>query len=103
MVSKPSIHVIWQNTVYPWWWKVAYLILHENFGDLVTNPVDEAFGRAINAHVNAYLNKGTMPPTEIAATVMNLADDVMAGRKMTIRAGDYIAVQNYMKKTAAGK
>jgi hypothetical protein len=39
-----------------------------------------------------------MPPEEIAPTIMNLADDFAAGRQMCIRAGDYIAIQNYMRK-----
>lgn len=103
MVSKIPIHIKYDKKVYPWWWIVAYLILHEKIGDRATLPVDEVFGREIIGHVNDYLNKGTMPPAEISATVMNLADDVMAGRRMTIRAGDYIAAQNYLKKTSAGK
>jgi hypothetical protein len=93
-----DIHVIYQQKIYPWWWYVAYLIVNEKIGDLITNPVDATFGRAINGHINAYLNQGKMPPDEIATTVMNMADDLMAGRKMTIRAGDYIAVQKYLKK-----
>ena len=39
-----------------------------------------------------------MPPEAIAPAVMNVADDVLAGRDVQLRAGDYIALQNFIRK-----
>jgi hypothetical protein len=39
-----------------------------------------------------------MPPTEIAPAIINLVDDYKAGRDMTLRTGDYISLQNYLRK-----
>jgi len=48
--------------------------------------------------MNAYLHDGKMPPAEIAPAIMNLIDDQKSGRDMALRAGDYISLQNYMRK-----
>jgi hypothetical protein len=51
----------------------------------------------VNDHVGAYLNKGVMPPEAIASAVINIADDFLAGREPVLRAGDYIAFQNFAR------
>jgi len=40
-----------------------------------------------------------MPPEEIAGPILNLADDFMNGREMTLKTGDYIALHNFMRKS----
>ncbi len=85
----------------PWWWKVAYLIVNDGIQDIVAklkNPIDEKFNQFVTKQLQAYINDNKMPPAEIAPAIMNLADDFAAGREMTIRAGDYIAIQGYMRK-----
>jgi hypothetical protein len=49
--------------------------------------------------MNAFMQQGTMPPAEIAPAIMNLIDDQSSGRTMTMRAGDYISLQNYLRKS----
>lgn len=49
-------------------------------------------------HVKAYVENGKMPPKDIAPAILNLADDFIAGREVTVRAGDYIALQTHFKK-----
>ena len=59
---------------------------------------DERFFDVLGKHVEAYVHEGKEPPDMIASAVMNIADDFMAGRDLVIRAGDYIAVQNFMRQ-----
>jgi hypothetical protein len=87
--------------IVPFWWKVAYLIINEGIRDIADkfkNPIDERFNKVVTTHLKAYVDGNKMPPAEIAPAIMNLADDFAAGRQMCLRAGDYIAVQNYMRK-----
>ncbi len=83
--------------------KYMYLVVgpgdlfKQHLVDIVNIPADERFQKAVDQMVTAYLEKGEMPPEQIAPTILNLADDVMAGRDMVIRAGDYIALRNYMR------
>lgn len=89
----------------PFWWRVAYLIpdifrqhveLEEGFVKVIGGK-DVAFNRFVQGHISAYIEKGTMPPEAITGPILNMAEDVMAGREPTIRAGDYIALQNFRR------
>ncbi len=89
----------------PWWWRFAYLIpdvfrhhpeLQDGFVKALEGQ-DKALNTVIESHVRAYIEKGTMPPEGIAAPILNIAEDVAAGRQVTIRAGDYIALQNFAR------
>ena len=81
---------------------VAYLNTHEDFSkefsDVVQAAPEKKFYESVAKHLNAYLQDGVMPPTEIAPAIINLVDDYNAGRGMTLRAGDYISLQNYLRK-----
>jgi hypothetical protein len=81
---------------------VMYLIIPDigHLGELVSIPVDDRFYEVVNKHMEAYINNQEIPPGEIAPAIMNMADDYLSGRQMTIRAGDYIAIQNYMRRGA---
>jgi hypothetical protein len=56
------------------------------------------FNKFLEKHVNSYVFEKKEPPADIATAVMNIADDFLAGREPVIRAGDYISLQNYMRK-----
>jgi hypothetical protein len=81
---------------------VYYLILVDeavrHLGDRFEIAPDERFFEVLNEHVTAYVEQGKMPPKEIMPTVLNVADDFIAGRDITLRAGDYIAMQNYIRR-----
>jgi len=81
---------------------VYYLIilerLSDRFRDLIEARPDARFFEVLNQHVKAYVKDGKMPPEAIAPAVMNVADDVLAGRDVQLRAGDYIALQNFIRK-----
>jgi hypothetical protein len=78
---------------------IAYLIILDlkELAEAVKYKPDEKFYNFINEHMNTYLNERKMPPAPIAGAIMNLADDYMSDRPITIRAGDYIALQNFMR------
>jgi molybdopterin converting factor small subunit len=81
---------------------VYYLIIvdraAQHWAELLEVKPDERFFAILNEHVKAYVEMGKMPPKEIESTVLNVADDFMAGRDITLRAGDYIAMQNFVRR-----
>jgi hypothetical protein len=83
-----------------WWHKYAYLIVIDkiDIGEIVNVPATEEFNSMISQHVKAYVENGKMPPKDIAPAILNLADDFIAGREVTVRAGDYISLQTHFKK-----
>jgi hypothetical protein len=85
----------------PRWIKVAYLIINWNIRDLAERiqvGPQEQFYKVVNKHLQAYVQDGVMPPDDIAPAILNLADDHMAGKELCLRAGDYIAIQNHVRK-----
>jgi hypothetical protein len=72
-------------------WKIRELVEHVN----VAIPT-EVYTELAN-HVYAYVNEDKMPPKEIAPVVLNMAEEMMTGKSVKIRAGDYIAIQNFMR------
>jgi hypothetical protein len=89
----------------PYWWRFAYLIPDvfrwregiENQFTKVISGKDSAFVKFVQSQVSAFIEKGTKPPEQIAAPVMNIAEDIIAGREVTLRAGDYIALESYRR------
>jgi hypothetical protein len=93
--------IVTQGKPVPWWWRYAYLIpdlfrqhpeILEDFIKL-SGAHDKTFQTSVESHVSAYLEKGTMPPAAIIGPILNIAEDIAAGREVTLRAGDYIALQ----------
>lgn len=70
----------------------------KEFNEMIQMAPEKKFYEFVAKHVNAYLQDGVMPPAEIAPAIMNLMDDYKSGRSMTLRAGDYISLQNYLRK-----
>lgn len=104
MLHERLVHPIWIKRKHildrrTW---VYYLIINEwankHLADQIQAEPDDRFFEVLNEHVEAYVNANAEPPAEIAGAVMNVADDYMAGREVVLRAGDYIAVQNFMRQ-----
>src|SRR5512146_3016922 len=99
MPPRSKYFVALPKWLYPRWWEVAYLIvgpdgwLSDELAKFIQIAPDERFNEVITQYVSSYVQEGKMPPTEIAPAILNLVDDVMAGRKMNIRAGDNISLQ----------
>jgi hypothetical protein len=72
---------------------------HKKFSDVLVKAPEKQLYEIISTHMNAFMQQGTMPPAEIAPAIMNLIDDQSSGRTMTMRAGDYISLQNYLRKS----
>src|SRR3990172_9161565 len=82
------------------WCLASYLILNVDIRELVElagRDLPESFATQMAGLVHAYMYEKKMPPAEIAQTVLNVAEDVAAGRQVQLRAGDYIAAQKYFK------
>lgn len=99
---KHTIKSTWVK--YPWiidrrtW--IMYLIINElsgRFGELAKIGPDKNFFNAISEHVDSFIHEGVMPPEKISSAILNIADDVLAGRDVTIKAGDYIALQDFIQ------
>lgn len=82
------------------WW-VMYLIVNDKvrIDDKVNAQIEKFMDGVALKHVRAYVDDGIMPPDAIAPAILNMADDVMAGRQVTLRAGDYIAIQNFARSS----
>jgi methenyltetrahydromethanopterin cyclohydrolase len=82
----------------------GWSLQHEKFFALGSGPgraqarVEKLFEELTYKYVRAYMEDGKMPPDEIAPAILNMADDYMSGRQVAIRAGDYIALQNFIRK-----
>ncbi len=78
---------------------IMYLIVKEkftkDFAELLKVRATEKFFNMVHDQVMTYALEGKAPPAQIATAVMNLADDMMAGRDPVIRAGDYIAFMEF--------
>jgi len=83
------------------WILVAYLIINwrvKELAERIRIRPERDFYEVVAEYVRAYVEKGVMPPEDIAPAILNLADDYMAGRTMNLRAGDYIAIQNHLRR-----
>ncbi|MCZ7398190.1 MAG: hypothetical protein O8C62_00665 [Candidatus Methanoperedens sp.] len=65
--------------------------------DVIAIDPGKEFGEVVAKHVNAYIFDKKEPPAKIAGAIINIADDVLNGREPILRAGDYIALQNYAR------
>ena len=83
---------------------VYYLTVPEagvsEWSKVINLKPDENFYRVVNKYATAYVEKGVQPPEMIASAIANFADDFASGRDITIRSGDYIAIQNFIRNEA---
>ena len=89
-----------ENQISKHWCLASYLILNVNIAELVElgeRELPESFTKKMAGLVYGYLYENKVPPQEIQQTVLNVSEDVLAGREVQLRAGDYIAVQKYFR------
>ena len=81
---------------------VMYLVIVDKLvarmPELLKFRPEDKFFDVIREHVMAYAVEGVEPPEQIAAAVMNIADDMMSGRETVIRAGDYISLMDFTRE-----
>ena len=83
------------------WCIISYLIINWRIKELVEKIQVEPgmeFYKVASKYLSDYVYNDTMPPDEIAPTILNLAEDFMAGKPVNFRVGDYIAIQNYIRQ-----
>jgi hypothetical protein len=80
---------------------IKYLVIFwKDLADKITLPQNDEFNKFVEKQVTASM-QGAKPPEAISGPVMNLVDDLACGREMSMRAGDYIALQTYFKSGKA--
>ena len=83
------------------WCIVCYLIINWRVQDLVeqvrVEPAAEFYKIAAES-LYEYVYNDKMPAKEIAPAILNIAEDFISGNPVKFRAGDYIAIQNYVRK-----
>ncbi len=65
--------------------------------DVIDLDITERLATVLSRHVHAHVNEGEPPPREIAPAILNIAEDVLSGKSPTLRAGDYISLQQYVR------
>ena len=83
------------------WILVAYLIINwrlEHLREYLEVRPSREFYAVTAKYLNAYVNHDEMPPDDVAPAILNMADDFLAGRDLNMRAGDYIAIQNHLRR-----
>ncbi len=98
LIRRGDVRVVVSEKALPPWVVSAYKILDESLAQYANVEPDEHFYAILNEHFQGYVNEGRAPPAEIATAILNLADDFYAGRQMTVRSGDFIAVHNFARK-----
>lgn len=82
--------------------RIYYLInpdrLSQKLRDLLEARPEPRFFEELERHVKAFVDDGKAPPEAIASAVMNVADDVLGGRDIQLKAGDYIALQGFFRQ-----
>ena len=82
--------------------RVMYLVINDRI--LITNrenfvvKASDGFYNMVHEEVMQHVIDGKEPPEQIRTAVLNLADDMMAGNEVTLRAGDYIALMNHARE-----
>lgn len=82
------------------WCVVCYLIINWRIDELWEKAqvrIPTEFYEELAEHLYEYAYNDVMPPEQIAPTIMNIADDLARGDPVKLRAGDYIAVQDYFR------
>jgi len=91
-----KIPLRWDPTI------VMYLVivdwLRKDKAELLKTQATERFFNMVREHVTAHVLDGKEPPAAIAAPIMNIADDMMSGREVSLRAGDYFALMDFARK-----
>lgn len=80
------------------WIIVAYLIIKDQLERIEASKINPKVINEIDKHVAAYVNEGIEPPKAITTAIQNFADDFIATGEITIRAGDYLSIQKFVRK-----
>ncbi len=94
-----TAYLVWHGTevmylIPPW----APFLMDEHFLDLIrTEPIEEFYAFVADKMNMVMAGKEVEP--ELQHVVMNLVDDRLSGRKIALRSGDCVALQNAFRET----
>ena len=81
---------------------VMYLVIIDKmlmkYRDVMKVRPTEKFFNMVQEQVMNHVIDGEELPMEIHSAIMNVADDMMAGREVTLHAGDYVSLMNFARK-----
>lgn len=66
--------------------------------DSINIKPTEKFYEFVAEQINNYVGKKIRPPVEILPAITNFVDDLSANKKISIRNGDYIMIQEYLRR-----
>ncbi len=92
--------IIWKKRRYMYLYPVPEGLLGR-VREVINKGLDARFTAVAGRHLKAFMREGVEPPAAIAGAIRNFADDVVKGGEINVRAGDYVAVQSFIK--AGGK
>jgi hypothetical protein len=100
IIEIKKLGVVLGKHLIPWWWRVAYKIpapTGDKWKDVINMKMDDHFNEVVTGYIkDCFADKKL--PADIETTIYNLSNDLMNGRELTIRTGDYIALQNHIKQ-----
>lgn len=92
--------ILWKRRRYMYLYPVPEGLLSQ-VKQVLTKGLDAKFVTVASRHLKAFMTEGVEPPAAIAGAIRNFADDVIRGEEVNVRAGDYVAMQTFIK--AGGK
>lgn len=79
---------------------VKYLVLVDwhakELAEQLKHPVEAGFEKFLTEQLDSYL-AGKQPPADISTAILNIADQHLSGTDITLRTGDYIALQKHFR------
>ena len=70
----------------------------KGFKKIKVENINPKLFETIDEHVSAYVHDNIEPPKEIAVPIYNLAEEYIKEGNLTIRAGDYVSIMDYIRK-----
>ncbi len=99
-IEIKNLGVVIGSHLIPWWWKVAYKIpapTGAKWKEVINMRIDDHFNEVVTGYIKDCFD-GKELPADIAPTIYNLANDLINGRDLMIRTGDYIALQSHIRQ-----
>ena len=82
------------------WCLACYLMPDLAPGIINSLPIlNQNFVNFVAQQLSDFVFEKKTPPSEIASALMNMAEDLYKGRTIEMKTGDYIAMQNYYRKS----
>lgn len=95
-MSNMSIRLRFDPQIYMYLIAIDQMLM--KYRDIIKVRPTEKFFDMVHKQVMTHVIDGKVPPMQIQSAIMNIADDMLAGRDVTLRAGDYISLMNFARE-----